>query len=118
MWLSTGCRKVRRSLMTWTSEADATAGPFQARTARHSVSFLSAKTSLTAFFTIHEALYGRLPGRKDRFGCDGQADCSFVSGLLMRDLVPTGPDGICRSAPHLSYGLLALCLIQAWRIAV
>ena len=31
-------------------------------------------------------LYGRPPGRKDRFGCDGQADCSFVFGLLMRDL--------------------------------
>ena len=26
-------------------------------------------------------LYGRLPERKDRFGYDGQADCSFVSGL-------------------------------------
>ena len=66
----------------------------------------------------HAVLYGRLPGRKGRFGCDGQADCSFVSGLLMRDLVPAGPDGICRSAPHFLRGLLAPPIIQAWRIAV
>ena len=31
--------------------------------------------------TRHGFLYGRLPERKDRFWCDGQADCSFVSGL-------------------------------------
>ena len=32
----------------------------------------------------HGVLYGRLPERKDRFGYDGQADCSFVSGLCAR----------------------------------
>ena len=53
-------------------------------------------------------LYGRLPERKDRFGYDGQADCSFVSGLLVRGFLPAGPDGICRSAPHLPCGLPAL----------
>ena len=63
-------------------------------------------------------LYGRLPERKDRFGCDGQADCSFVSGLLMRGLLPAGPDGICRSTPHFLGGLFALSIMQAWRIAV
>ena len=63
-------------------------------------------------------LYGRLPERKDRFRCDGQADCSFVSGLLMRGLLPAGPDGICRSAPHFLRGLFAPGSIQAWRIAV
>ena len=30
---------------------------------------------------LYPDLYGRLRGRKDRFRCNGQADCSFVSGL-------------------------------------
>ena len=34
---------------------------------------------------LHGPLYERLPGHKDRFRCDGRADCSFVSGLSMRD---------------------------------
>ena len=63
-------------------------------------------------------LYGRLPGHKDRFRCDGQADCSSVFGLSMRGVVPAGPDGICRSAPHSSGGLFAREPMQAWRIAV
>ncbi len=58
-------------------------------------------------------LYGRLPGRKVRFRCDGQADCSFVSGLSVRDLMPAGLDGICRSAPHFLRGLYAPHRIQA-----
>jgi len=52
-------------------------------------------------------LYGRLPERKDRFHCDGQADCSFVSGLSVRGVMPAGPDGICRPAPHFLGGLFA-----------
>ena len=55
----------------------------------------------------HASLYGRLPIRKDRFRCDGQADCSFVSGLSVRGFLPAGPDGICRSAPYFLCGLLA-----------
>ena len=67
---------------------------------------------------LHRCLYGRLPERKDGFRCDEQADCSFVSGLLMRGLLPAGPDGICRSARHLLRGLCAHITMQAWRIAV
>ena len=32
-------------------------------------------------FCRHARLYGRLPGRKYRFRCDGQTDCSSVFGL-------------------------------------
>ena len=46
----------------------------------------SVQLSSAATHAFIQFLYGRPPGRKDRFGCDGQADCSFVFGLLMRDL--------------------------------
>ena len=70
------------------------------------------------FHLFHRALYGRLPERKDRFGYDGQADCSFVSGLWCGAF---GPLALMESADprlisHVGFSLLGT--IQAWRIAV
>jgi len=53
-----------------------------------------------------------------RFDAPGQAGCSFISGLSVRGVMPAGPDGICRPAPHFLGGLFALHIMQAWRIAV
>ena len=64
------------------------------------------------------SLYGRLPERKDRFEYDGQADCSFVSGLRCGAF---GPLALMESAdPRLisQLGFLPPKVIQAWRIAV
>jgi len=63
-------------------------------------------------------LYGRLPERKDRFRCDGQADCSFVSGLLMRGLCPLAPMESADPRLISPVGLEPLGTMQAWRIAV
>ena len=66
----------------------------------------------------HVWLYGRLPERKDRFGCDGQADCSFVSGLWCGAFCPLA---LMESAdPRLicPVGFSPFNDIQAWRIAV
>ena len=70
-------------------------------------------------------LYGRLPERKARFGYDGQADCSFVSGLVLYPAYLCGafcPLALMGSAdPRLicSCGLYApQPTMQAWRIAV
>ena len=66
----------------------------------------------------HDALYGRLPERKDRFEYDGHADCSFVSGLWCGAFCPLAlmesADPRLISVP----GFSPLGIIQAWRIAV
>ena len=63
-------------------------------------------------------LYGRLPGRKDRFRCDGQADCSSVSGLSVQRLWLLAL--MVSADPRLihSVGFSPSDTMQAWRIAV
>ena len=65
----------------------------------------------------HRPLYGRLPvARADSVLRENQVAVLYPACSCR--LVPAGPDGISRSAPHSPTGLLALGPVQAWRIAV
>ena len=65
----------------------------------------------------HRPLYGRLPvARADSVLRVNQVAVLYPACSCR--LVPAGPDGISRSAPHSPTGLLALGPVQAWRIAV
>ena len=72
----------------------------------------------TSVACCSSALYGRLPDGKDRCSCDGAGRLQLCIRPVSAGVVPAGPDGTRRSAPHFLRGLVALMQIQAWRIAV
>ena len=80
--------------------------------------FRVAATPRTIMTSLGPLTYRRARYRSGASGSSPVPVDEFYIRPVGAGFCPAGPDGICRSAPHLSPELYAQIKIQVWRIAV